>query len=148
MEEWNVLYEKAYRLASRVHAGQRDKGGNLYIYHPLAVADMVEKPEEKIVALLHDVVEDTPVTIAELEKEFPKVIVQAVELLTKQKGKDFSRKRYFEKIRENPVARQVKLADLAHNMDLSRIPDPQPRDYRRREQYVRDMEFLKREDEF
>lgn len=142
MEEWTSLYERAWKLAEKAHKGQVDKGGNPYIEHPLAVADRVLKPEAKVVALLHDVLEDTWVTGEELRKLFPETVVRAVELLTKEKGKGFSMEVYLEAIRENELARCVKIADLEHNMDLNRIPHPGERDYRRVEQYQKAKEYL------
>ena len=100
MEEWTSLYEKAWKLAEKAHEGQVDKGGNPYIEHPLAVTDRVVKPEAKVVALLHDVLEDTRVTGEELRKLFPETVVRAVELLTKEKGKGFSLEAYLAAIRE------------------------------------------------
>ena len=142
MEKWTSLYEKAWKLAEKAHEGQVDKGGNPYIEHPLAVADRVVKPEAKVVALLHDVLEDTRVTGEELRKLFPETVVRAVELLTKKKGKGFSLEAYLAAIRENELACCVKIADLEHNMDLSRIPHPKERDYRRVEQYQKAKEYL------
>ncbi|MBS6194309.1 MAG: bifunctional (p)ppGpp synthetase/guanosine-3',5'-bis(diphosphate) 3'-pyrophosphohydrolase [Clostridiales bacterium] len=137
-----MLYEKALQLATKAHEGQKDKGGHPYIGHPLAVAEKVLKPEEKVAALLHDVVEDTDITLEDLEKEFPPCIVTVVDLVTKKKGPDFSRKKYLEEIRKNEAARQVKLADLEHNMDLGRIPHPTEKDFRRMERYKKDREYL------
>lgn len=92
MENWEALYEKALQIATGAHEGQRDKGGHPYIGHPLAVAGKLAKPEEKVTALLHDVVEDTEVTLEDLRKEFPEMIVTAVDLLTKKKERNFLRK--------------------------------------------------------
>lgn len=142
MKDWKALYERAGEIASRAHQGQKDKGGHPYIGHPMAVADMVLKPEEKVVALLHDVVEDTSVTLQELEKEFPEEVVKAVDLLTKKKGADFSMGKYLKDIRENEIARQVKLADLKHNMDLSRITNPTRKDLLRLERYKKSKDYL------
>lgn len=110
--------------------------------HPVAVADMVLTPEEKVVALLHDVVEDTSVTLQDLKQEFPAEVVEAVDLLTKKKEPDFSLDNYLKDIRENEIARQVKLADLKHNMDLSRIANPTQRDLLRLEQYKKSKDYL------
>lgn len=142
MDGWEALYEKALRIAKTAHEGQYDKGGKPYILHPLTVAGKVEKPEEKITALLHDVVEDTDVTLEELSGTFPPLIVDAVDRLTKKKGQGYSLEKYLEGVRENEIARKVKLADLEHNMDLSRIPNPTEEDYRRGEKYRKCTEFL------
>ena len=85
-EEESRLYEKAVRLAASAHKGQVDKGGTDYIRHPLAVASMLEDGRDRIAAVLHDVVEDTKVTLEELAREFPPDIVEAVRLLTRQPG--------------------------------------------------------------
>lgn len=146
MDGWEALYEKALRIAETAHEGQYDKGGTPYILHPLTVAGKVREPEEKIAALLHDVVEDTEVTLEELAREFPPVIVEAVDRLTKKKGPGYSLEAYLEGVRENKIARKVKLADLEHNMDLSRIPNPGQEDYSRQEKYRKCMEFLLRKD--
>lgn len=143
MDKWEALYEKALQVAGTAHEGQYDKGGNPYILHPLTVAEKVEQPEEKIVALLHDVVEDTDVTLEKLAREFPPVIVEAVDRLTKKKGPGYSLEKYLEGIRGNEIARKVKLADLEHNMDISRIPHPKEKDYRRMEKYKECVRFLK-----
>lgn len=142
METWTALYEKALQIAKKAHTGQKDKGGHPYINHPLAVAEKVSKPEEKVAALLHDVVEDTDITLEDLEKEFPPCIVTAVDLLTRKKGLEYSPEKYLEAIRKNETARQVKLADLEHNMDISRIPNPKEKDFRRLEQYQKNKEYL------
>lgn len=142
MEDWKALYEKALQIAVQAHRGQVDKGGNPYIEHPLAVAGQVSEPAAKVVALLHDVVEDTPVSLEELGKVFPEQVVRAVELLTKKKSPEFSIQSYLEAIRENELARCVKIADLEHNMDLGRIPHPVERDYLRVEQYQKSKEYL------
>ncbi len=146
MDGWETLHEKALRIAAAAHEGQFDKGGKPYILHPLTVAAKVERPEEKIAALLHDVVEDTDVTLEELAEIFPPQIVDAVDRLTKKKGPGYSLEKYLEGIRENETARKVKLADLEHNMDLSRIAQPTAEDYRRRETYRRCMEYLRTRD--
>lgn len=146
-EEEELLYEKAVLIASRAHQGQVDKGGHPYILHPLAVAEMMEDPKDRITAVLHDVVEDTEVTLEELAGEFPGDIVEAVALLTKQRGPGFSYRKYLEAIRKNEMARRVKLADLTHNMDLTRIPHPGPRDRARVERYRKSRLFLQGETE-
>jgi (p)ppGpp synthase/HD superfamily hydrolase len=142
MENWEALYQRALDIAVKAHEGQLDKGGHPYIAHPLAVASKVEGKNEKIAALLHDVVEDSEITLNELQKEFPEDIVTAVDLLTKKQIPDFSQQTYLEKIKANAIARCVKLADLEHNMDISRIPDPKEQDYVRTQRYRASMEFL------
>ena len=135
------LLELAIKTATEAHKGQTDKGGNPYIAHPTAVAAMVDNIEHKIVAYLHDVVEDTPITLEDLAgMGFPSGIVNSVRLLTKTKG--LSNHEYLERIKADECARRVKIADLTHNMDLSRIPEPTEKDHKRIEKYRKSLEFL------
>lgn len=113
------VFEIALRIAVEAHMGQRDKNGMPYILHPLAVASKVDGLELKTIAILHDTIEDTDVTADFLlERGIPKDIVEVVELLTKPKDEDY--KSYLRRVKENPKAKAVKLADLAHNTDPSR----------------------------
>ncbi|MDR2209539.1 MAG: hypothetical protein LBE22_11275 [Azoarcus sp.] len=133
--------ERAIGIAAEAHAGQLDKAGQPYILHPLRVMLRVSTPDERIVAVLHDVVEDSPVTLDQLtEWGFSEVIIAAVEALTKRQGE--LRIEAATRAAANPVARAVKLADNADNMDLSRIPHPTRKDYERLEEYKRIREIL------
>jgi guanosine-3',5'-bis(diphosphate) 3'-pyrophosphohydrolase len=126
--------ERAIELAARAHAGQRDKGGHPYILHPLRVMQAVSGEAERIAAVLHDIVEDTPVTFDDLLAEgFSVEVVDAVRALTKFDGE--TREQAAQRIVRNPIARTVKLADIADNMDLSRIPNPTGRDFDRLREY-------------
>jgi guanosine-3',5'-bis(diphosphate) 3'-pyrophosphohydrolase len=126
--------ERAIELAARAHAGQRDKGGHPYILHPLRVMQAVSGEAERIAAVLHDIVEDTALTFDDLLAEgFPAEVVDAVRALTKFDGE--TREQAARRIVRNPIARAVKLADIADNMDLSRIPNPTERDFERLRQY-------------
>jgi len=126
--------DRAIELAACAHRGQVDKAGQPYILHPLRVMFRVETQYERMVAVLHDVVEDTGVTLAQLSAEgFPEQVVAAVEALTKRAGE--SRIAAAHRAAENPIARKVKLADNAENMDLSRIPNPSERDFERLDEY-------------
>ncbi|MBU5345848.1 HD domain-containing protein [Paenibacillus lautus] len=134
----------AISIALKAHKGQVDKGGNPYILHPLAVMNRVETIEEKIVAVLHDVVEDTEVTIDQLrETGFSEEILEAINLLTK--AKEDSYEEFIEKTLKNRIARNVKIADIKENMNLSRIQDPSEQDYMRLEKYKRALERLERQ---
>lgn len=114
------LFEKAIMIATKAHAGQKDKAGAPYLLHVLRVMLSVESMDEKIVALLHDVVEDSEMTLVGLAKEgFPKKILKAVELLTKTESKPY--KDYIEEIKQNELARVVKVADLKDNMNITRL---------------------------
>lgn len=126
--------ERAIELAAKAHAGQTDKGGHPYILHPLRLMLAVQGAEARIAAVLHDIVEDTPVTFDDLRREgFAPEIVEAVRALTKFEGE--TRVEAATRIARNPIAREVKLADIADNMDLSRIPAPTARDFERLEEY-------------
>ena len=126
--------EQAIALAARYHAGQRDKGGQPYILHPLAVMARVEGEEAKTVAVLHDIIEDTPLTAKDLRaRGFSETVVKAVAALTRTHGE--SRVEAARRVAKNPLARMVKLADLAENMNLARIKNPTARDIARMEEY-------------
>ena len=116
-------------IAKLAHKGQKDKAGRDYFTHPEAVAAMLETPEEKTVGYLHDTVEDTDVTVEEIRAVFGDEIADAVALMTHTDGVPYMD--YVKEIGKNPLARKVKLADLTHNMDISRIPNPTQRDYDR-----------------
>lgn len=116
---YTLLTNKALRLAYAAHHGQTDKSGQPYIFHPYHLAEQMTDEVSACVALLHDVVEDTELTIEELEREFPKEVTEALRLLTHQAGTDYFD--YVRAIRKNPVAMRVKLADLAHNSDEARF---------------------------
>ena len=125
--------ELARALAAFAHAGQTDKAGKRYVNHPIAVSEKVSSPEEKITALLHDVLEDTPIrpeTIADL---FGEEILADIQAVTRLEGEDYMD--FVARAKRNPVARAVKLADLEHNLDLSRIPNPTSEDFERMEKY-------------
>ena len=113
-----ILTNKAMQIAYQAHHGQVDYNGIPYIFHPIHLAERMDDEYSCCVALLHDTVEDTDVTLEDLQKEFPIEVTDAVALLTHQKGTDYFE--YVRAIKENPIARKVKLADLAHNSDQSR----------------------------
>jgi GTP diphosphokinase / guanosine-3',5'-bis(diphosphate) 3'-diphosphatase len=126
--------ERAIEIASAAHAGQLDKAGQPYILHPLRVMLRVAGKHERMAAVLHDVVEDTPVTLERLTQEgFPPEVVAAVQALTKNPGE--SRLAAAARAAANPIARTVKLADNAENMDLSRIAHPTEKDFARLKEY-------------
>ncbi|MCL6577667.1 HD domain-containing protein [Kyrpidia sp.] len=124
----------ALRIAKQAHAGQTDKGGWPYIEHPLAVASMVHGSKEKIVALLHDVCEDSDIALEDLRAAgFDDDVIEAVRAITKMKGESYDA--YLARVAANPIARAVKIADLRHNCDLSRISNPGPSDFARVKRY-------------
>jgi len=127
--------ERAIEIAAFAHAGQRDKGGNPYILHPLRVMLRVTTESERIAAVLHDVVEDTNVTMEQLHSEgFEQAVLDAIAALTKKPGE--SRMEAAVLARANPIARAVKLADNADNMDFERIGTPSDKDVARLQEYV------------
>ncbi|MBH2002276.1 MAG: guanosine-3',5'-bis(diphosphate) 3'-pyrophosphohydrolase [Moraxellaceae bacterium] len=132
--------EQAIALAAQQHAGQVDKANAPYILHPLRVMLNVPTIEHKIVAVLHDVLEDTETSTEDLRKlGFQQQIIDAILALTKKAGE--SRLQAAQRTVQNPIARVVKLADIADNMDLSRIQSPTVKDFERLKEYqkVRDI---------
>jgi guanosine-3',5'-bis(diphosphate) 3'-pyrophosphohydrolase len=133
--------ERAIEIAARAHAGQVDKGGAPYILHPLRLMMSVTDPEQRMAAVLHDVVEDTAITPDDLRREgFSETIVSAVLALTKQEGE--TRMDAARRLAPNPVARAVKLADLRDNMDLSRLANVTEKDQARLREYEQVRIFL------
>lgn len=114
------LLEEALSIALEAHRGQTDKGGVPYILHPISVMMKMETLEEKTVALLHDVIEDSNFTANDLkERGFPNEIINAVQVLSKPSEMNYSD--YISSIKNNQLGKRVKLADLQDNMNLSRI---------------------------
>lgn len=116
---YTALTNKAIRIAYAAHEGQVDKCGIPYIAHPLHVAEQMDDETSTCVALLHDVVEDTDVTLDDLAREFPSEVVEGVRLMTHEPGVGYLD--YVRAIKGHPVAVKVKLADLAHNSDQTRF---------------------------
>lgn len=136
-----LLYQQALAIAKDAHKGQVDKAGVDYIQHPLFVASLVEGELAKTVALLHDVVEDSDWTLEDLRKEgLPEEVVQAVGILTKKRNENYEE--YILRVKQNPLARQVKLADLHHNSDLLRLANVTDRDRKRVAKYQQAISFL------
>ena len=140
---YSRLINKAIDIAFSAHKDQRDKAGRPYFMHPVIVASQMNSEYEICTALLHDVIEDTDITIEELEREFPKEITDALRLLTHDDNTAYLD--YVREIKKNPIARKVKLADLNHNLDITRIQDnPKLLEgfVRRREKYEKAREIL------
>lgn len=138
------LTNEAMKIAYRAHHGQVDKGGIPYIFHPFHLAEQMTDEYTTCVALLHDVVEDTDVTLEALSAVFPAEVVEAVALLTHRPGDDYLQ--YVAAIRENPIARAVKLADIAHNSDTTRLEttaDNLAAQKRLHEKYSKALQILK-----
>ena len=133
--------EKAYKIAKKAHLGQVDKAGEDYIKHPEKVASFVKTDEEKAVAYLHDVIEDTELTLENLyEYDFSKEVIEAVDIITKKRGEDYQS--YLNSVKKNKLARAVKLADLRHNSDLTRLAKVTEKDIKRKEKYQKAIDFL------
>ena len=131
---------KAFFIALNAHRGQKYKAGRCYIFHPINVALGVKGIRAKTVALLHDVVEDSDITTKELTKYFDDDIVLAVDCITKKRGQKYQD--YLEVVKNNELARKVKIADLTHNIDLSRLKSITKKDIDRRNKYLKAKEFL------
>ncbi len=111
----------ALLLAVDTHQGQCDKYDHPYILHPLRVMAQVETETEKMVAILHDVIEDSEMSVGDLAKAgYPPTVVTAVDHLTKRAGETYEQ--YIQRVRLHPLARRVKMADLLDNMDIRRMP--------------------------
>jgi (p)ppGpp synthase/HD superfamily hydrolase len=126
--------EKAIMIAAEAHAGQVDKAGAPYILHPLRLMLQMERTEDRIVAVLHDVVEDTDWTHERLRGEgFTRDIIDAIDSVTWRKHEDYED--FIQRSIQNPIGRRVKLADLRDNCDLSRIANPKTKDFERVDKY-------------
>ncbi|MFG6203504.1 HD domain-containing protein [Pseudomonas retamae] len=134
--------ERAIAIAATAHAGQVDKGGAPYILHPLKVMLRMTTLEERIVAVLHDVVEDCGVSLDDLRKEgFSEDVLSAIESVTKVPGESYED--FVDRAVQNPIGRAVKLADLEENSDISRIASPGWEDLERIEKYRRAIARLR-----
>lgn len=116
---YTELTKKAMKIAYNAHHGQLDKGGMPYIFHPFHLAEQMNDEYTVCAALLHDVAEDTDVTLDELAEIFPAEIINALRLLTHSDSEDYFD--YVRMIKQDPIAAAVKLADLRHNSDVSRL---------------------------
>ena len=133
--------ERAIEIAARTHAGQTDKGGAPYILHPLRVMLRVAPGAQQIVAVLHDVVEDSDVTFEDLEREgFAAEVISGLRAVTKVEGESYED--FVARAARDPVGKAVKLADLMENSDLSRIAEPSQKDLERVEKYGRAIAYL------
>ncbi len=127
--------DDAILLAVQAHKGQTDKTGQPYILHPLRVMLAFDSEEERIIGILHDVVEDTPYTLAGLrEMGYAESIVQALDCLTRRELESYEQ--FIDRVQTNRLAARVKRADLRDNMDLRRLPTLTERDFERLRRYV------------
>lgn len=137
----DIIFYKALEIAIKAHYGQVDKGLHPYILHPVRVSSNCQTIEARTIALLHDVIEDTDYRAEKLISEgIPKHIVEKVEVLTRKKGDTYNE--YIDRIAQDNLAREVKIADLKDNLDLSRIAIPTEDDYKRCEKYRKVLDKL------
>lgn len=138
---YTPMTKKAMKLCFAAHKDQVDKSGLPYVFHPFHLAEQMTDEDTTIAALLHDVVEDTDVTFEELSAMgFSERVVDAVRLMTHPPGVPYVE--YVAEIKKNPIARQVKLADLRHNSDLNRLDEVNQKALDRVEKYRKAMELL------
>ena len=133
------MTKKAMRLMYDAHKDQIDKGGVPYVFHPMAVASNMTNEVSTVVALLHDVVEDTDITLSDLSA-FGDEVCLALSLLTRNSDDDYYD--YIEKLSTNEIAREVKIADLKHNSDLSRLDTITEKDLKRQKKYLHCINYL------
>ena len=140
---YTKLTKQAIRLCFHAHADQVDKSGLPYLLHPLHLAEQMGDEITTVVALLHDVVEDTPYTLEDLQNMgYPEAVVEALALLTHDPAVPYME--YVARIGQNPVARAVKLADLRHNSDITRLDCVTHRDLDRVKKYRQAMQLLEK----
>ena len=134
------LTRKAMIIAYEAHKNQVDKSGVPYIYHPIHVAEQMDTENECIIALLHDVVEDTNVTFKQLEEVFSKEIIDILKLLTREENIEYDE--YIKRIKNNSIASKVKIADITHNLDKTRLDFVTEVDVKRNEKYKKALQIL------
>lgn len=132
--------KKAMKICFKLHKEQVDKSGLPYVLHPIHLAEQMTDENSCIVALLHDTVEDTDYTIEEIRTEFGDEIADAITLLTHESSVDYID--YVGKIKKNPLAAKVKIADLIHNSTLSRLNEITEMDIKRVKKYEEAIKLL------
>ena len=133
--------KKAMKLCFQAHKEQTDKSGIPYVFHPIHLAEQMGDEDTTVVALLHDVVEDTDYTLEDLQAMgFNQNVIEAIRLMTHAEGVPYLD--YVAKIKENPIARAVKLADLAHNTDLTRLDTVDEKAMARVQKYAQAIRLL------
>lgn len=138
---YTALTKKALSLCFDAHKGQVDKSGLPYVFHPFHLAMEMTDELSTVVALLHDVIEDSDYTLQNLENMgFPPAVLEAISLMTHQEGVPYME--YVANIKTNPLARVVKMADLRHNSNIARVDNPTEKDYARVEKYRQAMALL------
>lgn len=138
---YTPLTQKAMKIAFEAHKNQTDKNGIPYIFHPVHLAEQMDSENTICVALLHDVVEDTSMTFEDLQAEgFSAEIIDSLKLLTHDDAVPYME--YVKEIKKNPIATKVKLADLRHNSDLTRLDEVNEKALKRVEKYKKAIEML------
>ncbi len=140
---YTPLTKKAMRIAYYAHHGQEDKGGVPYIFHPIHLAEQMEDEITACIALLHDVAEDTEVTIDKLAEIFPPEVVNALKLLTHSRDVDYFD--YIKAVKSDPLAKKVKLADIEHNLDETRTCEIEVLSTQGDEEFCRQQKIKRRE---
>lgn len=141
MMNFDELREKAMQIAIKVHRGQLDKGGNDYINHPIRVSENCNSGDEKVVALLHDTIEDGDITADYLLMQgFPHDIVDAVLSVSRKRGEDYFE--FIQRCKANPIGRRVKICDLEDNMDITRLKELTEKDIERLKKYHKAYKIL------
>ena len=134
------LTKKALKLCFEAHKEQTDKNGMPYVFHPFHLAEQMDDEYTTCIALLHDVVEDTDTTLEQLSLLFPKEIINAVALLTHDNAVPYLD--YVKAIKKDPLALKVKLADLKHNSDITRLDTIDEKALNRLEKYKKALMIL------
>lgn len=137
---YSVDVTRARSLAEKAHKGQVDKSGVDYIEHPARVAMRVHSPEAKVVAWLHDVVEDAGVPLSEIRASFGPDTAKAVDAVSRRENESWSD--YLCRVKGNDMARQIKISDLIDNSNISRLPAVTAADVQRQAKYNRALMFL------
>lgn len=137
-----LLLGRAIALAAQAHAAQINKDGTPYILHPIRLMMKAHTDEERMVAILHDTVEDTEITLEGLRGEFPAEIVDAVDCLTKRDGEEYQAA--MERVATNRLATVVKMLDLRDNIDLTRLAEVGEKELARTKKYHDALQFLKK----
>lgn len=133
--------DKAIEIATKAHAGQKDKAGQAYILHPLRVMLRVKGEVEKIVAVMHDVIEDSDFSLQDLKNQgFSDEIIEAIDCLTKRDSEDY--KDFILRVSMNRLARRVKIEDIKDNLDLDRLEEVTNKDLKRIKKYHSALKLL------
>lgn len=135
------MTKKTIKLMFEKHKDQVDKSGIPYVFHPFHLTEQMDDEETTITALLHDIVEDTDTTFDDLRKlGFSDNVINALKLMTHDKNVDYFE--YVKNISKNPIARKVKIKDLEHNMDTSRLDEVTDKDLERVKKYKKCYKYL------